>query len=91
MVADHQGCRPYCGVRSSRVGRVASAFSKYTAAMLFYTTLWIPALVQFKMFEWVTHLPPAFTPGALGKVVFDVEGRPPRDAAAQARVDLAIQ
>ncbi len=32
-----------------------------------------------------------FTPGALGKVVFDVEGRPPRDAAAQARVGLAIQ
>jgi ABC-2 type transport system permease protein len=39
--------------------------SKYAAAMLFYTTLWIPALIQFKMFEWVTDLPPAYTPGAL--------------------------
>ena len=35
--------------------------------------------------------PFAFTPGALGKVTFDVEGRPPRDAAAQARVANAIQ
>ena len=35
--------------------------------------------------------PFAFTPGALGKVTFDVEGRPPRDAAAQARVGNAIQ
>ena len=32
-----------------------------------------------------------FTPGALGKVVFDVEGRAPQDAAAQARVGMAIQ
>lgn len=39
--------------------------SKYTAAMIFYTTLWIPALIQFKMFEWVSHLPPAYAPGAL--------------------------
>jgi ABC-2 type transport system permease protein len=39
--------------------------SKYAAAMLFYSTLWLPALLQFKMFEWVTHLPPAWTPGAL--------------------------
>ena len=39
--------------------------SKYTAAMLFYTTLWIPALVQFRMFSWVTSLPPAYSPGAL--------------------------
>ena len=39
--------------------------SKYAAAMLFYTTLWIPALVQFKMFEWVTDLPPAYTQGAM--------------------------
>ncbi len=39
--------------------------SKYFAAMLFYTTLWIPALVQFKMFVWATNLPPAWTPGAL--------------------------
>ena len=39
--------------------------SKYTAAMMFYTVLWVPALVQFKMFEWVTDLPPAWTPGAM--------------------------
>ena len=39
--------------------------SKYTAAMLFYSVLWIPAVVQFKMFDWVTGLPPAWTPGAL--------------------------
>jgi ABC-2 type transport system permease protein len=39
--------------------------SKYAAAMLFYTTLWIPALLQFKMFEWITDLPPAYAPGAL--------------------------
>ncbi|MFT3990719.1 MAG: ABC transporter permease [Luteolibacter sp.] len=39
--------------------------SKYTAAMIFYTLLWIPAVVQFKLFEWTTHLPPAYGPGAL--------------------------
>jgi len=37
--------------------------SKYAAAMVFYTVLWLPALVQFKMFEWATDLPPAWTPG----------------------------
>ncbi len=49
--------------------------SKYTAAMIFYTTLWIPALVQFKMFDWATvseafpdGIPPAWTGGALGGV-----------------------
>ena len=39
--------------------------SKYAAAMIFYTVLWIPALVQFQMFEWVTGLPPAYSPGSL--------------------------
>lgn len=39
--------------------------SKYSAAMLFYTILWAPALLQFKMFGWVTGLPPAYAPGAL--------------------------
>ncbi len=39
--------------------------SKYAAAMLFYTILWIPALIQFKMFDWVTDLPSAWTPGAM--------------------------
>ena len=41
-------------------------FSKYTAAMIFYTTLWIPALVQFKMFQWTTDIPTAWTNGAHG-------------------------
>jgi ABC-2 type transport system permease protein len=41
-------------------------FSKYAAAMLFYTTLWIPAFVQFKLFVWLTDLPPAWSPGAMG-------------------------
>ncbi len=39
--------------------------SKYAAAMVFYTVLWIPALVQFKMFTWATDLPPAWTHGSL--------------------------
>lgn len=39
--------------------------SKYAAAMVFYTVLWLPALVQFKMFVWLTDLPPAWTPGSL--------------------------
>ena len=39
--------------------------SKYAAAMIFYTVLWIPALVQFMMFQWTTELPPAWTSGAL--------------------------
>ncbi len=46
--------------------------SKYTAAMIFYTTLWIPVVIQFKMFEWATDLPPAFAPGALGGVLLAV-------------------
>lgn len=39
--------------------------SKYSAAMIFYTILWIPAVVQFYLFSWVTGLPPAFAPGAM--------------------------
>ncbi|MBX3742936.1 MAG: ABC transporter permease subunit [Akkermansiaceae bacterium] len=45
--------------------------SKYTAAMIFYTLLWVPAIVQFKMFDWVTvfewakGMPPAWTAGGL--------------------------
>jgi ABC-2 type transport system permease protein len=39
--------------------------SKYLAAMIFYTLLWVPALIQFKLFDWVTGLPPAWTGGAL--------------------------
>jgi ABC-2 type transport system permease protein len=38
---------------------------KYLAAMIFYVVLWIPSYAQFRMYEWVTHLPPAFAPGAL--------------------------
>jgi ABC-2 type transport system permease protein len=40
--------------------------SKYAAAMIFYTILWLPALAQFKLFDLVTGLPPAYTPAALG-------------------------
>lgn len=39
--------------------------SKYGAAMIFYLILWIPALIQFKMFSWVSGLPPAYTDGAV--------------------------
>lgn len=39
--------------------------SKYIAAMVFFTFLWLPALVQLKMFEWVSGLPPAYAPGAM--------------------------
>lgn len=39
--------------------------AKYLAAMVFFTVLWVPALVQLKMFEWVTDLPPAYGWGAL--------------------------
>ena len=39
--------------------------SKYAAAMIFYTLLWLPAFVQFKMFVWATELPPAWTSGSL--------------------------
>ena len=35
--------------------------------------------------------PFTFTPGALGKVTFDVEGRPQRDAAGEARVGMGTQ
>jgi ABC-2 type transport system permease protein len=47
-------------IRTSQV-----VIAKYTAAMIFFSLLWIPALVQLKMFEWITGLPPAYTPGAL--------------------------
>jgi len=39
--------------------------SKYAAAMIFYTILWLPALVQFKMFQWTTGMPPGWAHGAL--------------------------
>jgi ABC-2 type transport system permease protein len=39
--------------------------SKYGAAYLFYATLWIPSLIQLKMFGWVTDLPPAWTAGGM--------------------------
>ena len=31
--------------------------SKYAAAMIFYLILWIPAVIQFKLFDWFTDLP----------------------------------
>lgn len=39
--------------------------SKYCAAMTFYLILWIPAVIQFKMFNWVSGLPPAYSSGAV--------------------------
>ncbi len=39
--------------------------SKFGAAYLFYTTLWIPSLIQLKMFGWVADLPPAWTAGGM--------------------------
>ena len=47
-------------IRTSQV-----VIAKYAAAMTFFTLLWVPALIQLKMFEWVSGLPPAYTPGAL--------------------------
>ena len=49
-------------------------FSKYAAAMIFYTTLWIPGFIQFKMFVWATDLPAAWTHGALGGALHE-DGR----------------
>lgn len=39
--------------------------SKYGAAMSFYVLLWVPSYIQFRMYEWVTNVPPAYAPGAL--------------------------
>ena len=39
--------------------------SKYGAALSFYVILWIPSYFQFRMYEWVTNVPPAYAPGAL--------------------------
>lgn len=39
--------------------------SKYGAAMVFYTLLWVPAFLQFKIFDWTTDLPQAWTPGVM--------------------------
>jgi ABC-2 type transport system permease protein len=47
-------------VRTSQV-----VLAKYSAALLFYCTLWLPSLLQFKLFDWITGLPPAWSPGAL--------------------------
>jgi ABC-2 type transport system permease protein len=39
--------------------------SKYLAAYLCFTTLWIPALVHFKLFTTITDIPPPFHNGEL--------------------------
>lgn len=39
--------------------------SKYAAAYLFFIILWIPTLIQFQLFGWVTNLPDAWTPGEI--------------------------
>lgn len=46
-----------------RTGQVVMA--KFAAAYLFYIFLWLPSLLQFKMFDWITGLPPAYSPGAI--------------------------
>lgn len=37
--------------------------SKYGAALIFYIILWLPTLPQFYLFEWISDLPEAWTPG----------------------------
>lgn len=37
--------------------------SKYTASLAFYVVLWLPTLVQFHLFGWVSDFPDAWTPG----------------------------
>ncbi len=46
-----------------RTGQVV--MSKYAAALTFYLFLWLPCVLQFKLFDWVTGLPPAYTRGAV--------------------------
>lgn len=38
--------------------------SKYLAAMVFFTLLWVPVALQFKLFGAVSGLPSAYAPGA---------------------------
>jgi ABC-2 type transport system permease protein len=40
--------------------------SKYLAAMIVYALLWVPCLVQLKLFDWLTDVPRAWSYGALG-------------------------
>lgn len=47
-------------VRSSQV-----VLAKYFSAFIFYCILWIPSFIQFRMYEWVTDVPPAYAPGAM--------------------------
>jgi len=47
-------------VKSSQV-----VLSKYAASFTFYAFLWLPTVFEFKLFEWVTGLPPAYAPGAM--------------------------
>ena len=46
-----------------RTGQVV--LSKYGAALTFYVLLWLPCVLQFKLFDWVTGLPPAYSQGAV--------------------------
>lgn len=39
--------------------------SKYFSALIFYSVLWIPGLLQFKMFGWIANLPPAWSAGGM--------------------------
>lgn len=39
--------------------------SKFAASYFFYALLWVPTLLQLKIFELTTHLPPAYNSGAV--------------------------
>lgn len=39
--------------------------SKYAAALVFYTLLWVPAYFQLRAFTWFTDIPPAYSNGAM--------------------------
>ncbi len=53
------------GLMTAPVRTWQVVLSKYGAAMSFYTLLWIPSFIQFRMYEWVTDIPPAYAPGAM--------------------------
>jgi ABC-2 type transport system permease protein len=46
-----------------RVWQVVLA--KYAAALSFYAVLWVPVFLQFRVFGWVSGLPPAYGPGEM--------------------------
>jgi len=45
------------------VGTGHVVLSKYFAAFAFYILIWVPTLLQFHIFGWVTDMPEGWTPG----------------------------